>query len=72
MGLESGDLLFDGAEVRVAAIISLDVRVDPPVFGLLEFFNNEGVGIGVGLDVGKEPGRKGFGDVIIVDAGGGI
>ena len=72
MGLESGDLFFDRAEVRVAAIISLDVCVDPPVLGLLELFNNEGVGIGVGLDVGKEPGRKGFGDVIIVDARGGI
>ena len=46
--------------------------MDPPILGLLEFFNNEVVGIGVGLDVGKEPGRKGLGNVIIVDTRGGI
>ena len=72
MGLESGDLFFDGTEVRVAAIVSLDVGMDSPVFGLLELFDNEGVGVGVGLDVSKEPGRKGFGDVVVVDARGGV
>jgi hypothetical protein len=70
--LESGDLLFDGAEVRVAAIISLDVSMDSPVFTLLEFFNNERVGVGVSLDVSEEPGGKGFGNVVAVDARGGI
>ena len=70
--MEGGDLLFDGAEVRVTAIVSLDVSVDSPIFALLEFFDNEGIGVGVSLDMGKEPGWKGFGDVVIVDARGGI
>ena len=70
--MESGDLFFDGAEVRVAAVISLDVSMDPPVFTLLEFLDNERVGVGVGLDVGKEPGGEGFGNVVIVNAGGGV
>ena len=72
MGLESGDLFLDGAEVRVAAIVSLDIGVDSPVFGLYELLNDEGVGIGVSLDVTKEPGGKGFGDVVVVDARGGV
>ena len=72
MSLEGGDLLFDGAEMGVAAIIALDVRVDSPVFGLLEFFNNEGVGVGVGLDMGKEPGGEGFRDMVVINTGGGI
>ena len=70
--MESGDLLFDGAEVGVAAIISLDVSMDPPVFTLLELFDNERVGVRVSLDVGKEPGGEGFGNVVIVDARGGV
>ena len=72
MSLEGGDFFFDGAEMRVAAVIPLDVSVDSPVLTLLEFFDNEGIGIGVGLDVSEEPGREGFGDMIIVDARGGI
>ena len=70
--MEGGDLLFDGAEVRVAAIISLDVGMDPPVFALLELLDNEGVSVGVSLDVGKEPGGEGFGNVVAVDARGGV
>ena len=70
--MESGDLFFDGTEVGVAAIISLDVRMDSPVLALLELSNNERVCVGVGLDVSEEPGRKGFGDVIVVDTGGGV
>ena len=70
--MKSGDLFFDGAEVRVAAIVSLDVGMDPPVFTLLKHFDDEGIGVGVSLDVGEEPGRKGFGDVVIVAARGGV
>ena len=70
MGLEGSDLLFNEAEVRVAAVISLDIGMDSPVFGLLEFFDNKGVGVRVGLDVTKEPGRERFGDVVVVDARG--
>ena len=70
--MESGDLLFDRVEVRVAAIVSLDVSMDPPVFTLLELFDDEGIGVGVSLDVGKEPGGKGLGDVVTVDARGGV
>ena len=58
--------------MRVAAVVSLDVSMDSPIFALLEFFNDEGIGIGVGLDVTEEPGRKGFGDVVVVDARGGV
>ena len=58
--------------MRVAAIIPLDVSVDSPIFTLLELFDDEGVGIGVSLDVSKEPGGQGFGNVVIVDAGGGV
>ena len=70
--MESGDLLFDGAEVRVAAVIPLDVGMNSPVLTLLELFDNERVGVGVSLDVGEEPSGKGFGDVVIVDARGGV
>ena len=59
-------------EVRVATVIPLDIGMDSPVFGLLEFFNDEGIGVGVGLDMAKEPGRKGVGDMVVIDAGGGI
>ena len=70
--MESSDFLFDGAEVRVTAIISLDVGVNSPILGLLELFNDEGIGVGVSLDMTKEPGWERLGDVIIVDAGGGV
>ena len=70
--MEGGDFLFYGAEVRVAAIVSLDVGVNSPVLSLLEFFNDEGISVGVGLDVTEEPGWERFGDVVIVDARGGI
>ena len=59
-------------EVRVAAIVSLDVSVDSPVFCVQDLFDDEGVSVGVGLDVTKEPSWKGFGDMIVVDAGGSI
>ena len=58
--------------MRVAAVISLDIGMDPPVFGLLEFFDNEGVGVRIGLNVTKEPGRERLGDVVVVDARGGV
>ena len=70
--MESGNLFFDGTEVRVAAVIPLDIGMDSPVFGLLEFFDNEGVGVGIGLDVTKEPGGERLRDVVVVDARGGI
>ena len=54
----------------VAAVISLDVSVDPPVLTLLELLDNEGIGVGVSLDMGQEPGGKGFRDMVVVDAGG--
>ena len=72
MSLESGDLLFDGAEVRVAAVIPLDISVDSPVFCIQNFFDDEGVSVRVSLDVMEEPSGKGFGDVIAIDAGGGV
>ena len=72
MGLEGGNLLFDGAEVRVAAVIPLDVGMNSPVFGLLEFFNDKGVGIGVGLDMTEEPGWQRLWDVVVVDTRGGV
>ena len=56
----------------VAAVVSLDVSMDSPILTLLKLFNDEGVCVGIGLDVGEEPGRKGFGDVIVVDTGGGV
>ena len=56
--------------MRVAAIVSLDISVDSPVLALLEFFDNEGVGVGVSLDVTKKPGWEGLGDVVVVDARG--
>ena len=58
--------------MRVATVISLDVGVDSPVFTLLELFDDEGIGVGIGLDVTDELGGKGFGDVIVVDAGSGV
>jgi hypothetical protein len=72
LGLKSGDLFLDGAEMGVAAVVSLDVGMDSPILALLKLFNDEGVCIGVGLDMGKEPSREGFGDVIAVNAGGGV
>ena len=72
MGLEGSDLLFDGTELKVAAVISLDVGVDSPIFALLELFNDKGIGIGIGLDVAEEPDGKGFGDVVVVNTGSGI
>ena len=70
--MESGDLLFDGTEVGVAAIVSLDIGMNSPVLGLLELLDNEGIGVGVGLNVIKEPGRERFGDMVVVDARGGV
>ena len=58
--------------MRVAAIIVLDVGVYSPIFRLLELSDDEGIGIGVSLDMLKEPGWQGFGDVVVVNAGGGI
>ena len=72
MGLEGSNLLFDRVEMRVATVIPLDVGVDAPVFCVQNLFDDEGISVGVGLDVMKEPGRKGFRDVIAVDAGGGV
>ena len=56
----------------VAAVIPLDVSMDSPILALLELSNDERVGVGIGLDMSEEPGRKGFGDVVIVDTGGGV
>ena len=56
----------------VAAVISLDVGVDPPVLGLYELLNNEGIGVGVSLDMTEEPGGEGFGNVVVVNARGGV
>jgi hypothetical protein len=72
LGLEGSDLLFDGAEMGVAAVIPLDVGVNSPVFGLDELLDKKRVGVGVSLDVTKEPGGKGLGDVVVVDARGGV
>ena len=58
--------------MRVATVVLLDVGVDSPVFRIQDLFDDEGVGIGIGLDVMKEPGWKGFGDVIAVNVRGGV
>ena len=58
--------------MRVAAIISLDVGVYSPILRLLELSDNEGVIVGVSLDMLKEPGWQRVGDVVVVDAGGGV
>ena len=68
--MEGGDLLFNGVEVGVTTVILLDVGMNFPVLGLLEFFDNEGVGVGVGLYVTKEPGGERLRDVVVVDARG--
>ena len=70
--MEGSDLFFNGAKMRVAAVISLDVSMDSPILGLLELFDDEGIGVRVGLDVTKEPGGERFRDVIVVDMGGGV
>ena len=57
-------------EVGVTAVVSLDVGVDSPVLRLLELSNDEGVGVRISLDVVKEPGWKGFRDMVVVDTGG--
>ena len=46
--------------------------MDSPVFCVQNLLNDEGVSVGVSLDVTKEPGWKGLGDVVAVDAGGGV
>ena len=58
--------------MRVAAVILLDIGVDSPVFGLLELLDDKGISVGVSLDVTKEPGWERFGDMVAVDARGGI
>ena len=70
--MESGDFFFDRAEVGVTPIVSLDVSMDSPILRIQNLFDDEGVGVGVSLDVAKEPGWQRLGDVITVDARGGI
>ena len=70
--MESGDLFFDGTKVGVAAIVSLDIGMDSPVLRLYKLLDNEGVSVGVSLDVAEEPSGKGFGDVVVVDSRGGV
>ena len=56
--------------MRVATVIPLNVGMDSPVFCLLKFLDDERIGVGVSLDVTKEPGWQRFGDVVVVDVGG--
>ena len=58
--------------MRVATVISLDVGVYSPILRLLELSDEEGIGVGISLDMLKEPGRQRFGDVVVVDTGGGV
>ena len=56
----------------VTAVILLDISMDSPILASLELFDDEGIRVGVGLDVGEEPGREGFGDMVVVDTGSGV
>ena len=56
--------------MRVTAVVSLDIGVDSPVLCRLDLSDDKGVGVGVSLDVTKEPGWKGFRDVVAVDTRG--
>ena len=56
----------------VATVVPLNVSMDSPVFGIQDLFDDKGIGVGVGLDVTKEPSGKGFGDVIAIDARGSV
>jgi hypothetical protein len=70
--IEGVNLSLDALDEGISVVVALEVSVESPIFQPERFLDHQGIGVGVGLNLSKEPGWHGVRDVMGVDAGDGV